>query len=235
MKALFMADRFLDIDFMTFLRAAEPAIDQLLPGERLPALRDVIVVGSDVPRSGRSFDQFCSRERRVGQQLDRLAHAVQPADLLLIQFTSGTTAYPKAVMLTHDNMLRNAWAVGLRLGIAGPRPLFQLPAVLPRRRHHALAARVAHAGSCLVTLPTFEAGAALRDDGATSASRSSRAMTPFPAHDGTSGLRPAALSLRGGWAAAGPETVSNIIEKHGRARYLRGLRLVGSLSQCRAQ
>ena len=36
--------------------------------------------------------------------------SVEPQDLLLIQFTSGTTAYPKGVMLTHDSMLRNAWA-----------------------------------------------------------------------------------------------------------------------------
>ena len=69
-----------------------------------------------------------------------LAAEVQPSDLLLIQFTSGTTAYPKAVMLTHDNMLRNAWAVGPAHGHPAGRPLLQLPAVLPRRRHDALAA-----------------------------------------------------------------------------------------------
>ncbi|HEU4441747.1 MAG TPA: AMP-binding protein, partial [Burkholderiales bacterium] len=33
--------------------------------------------------------------------------SVSPDDILLIQFTSGTTAYPKGAMLTHDNMLRN--------------------------------------------------------------------------------------------------------------------------------
>ena len=33
-KVLFTADRFLNIDFLSFLRAAEPAIDQALPGER---------------------------------------------------------------------------------------------------------------------------------------------------------------------------------------------------------
>src|SRR6185295_13884333 len=33
---------------------------------------------------------------------------VEPDDLLLIQFTSGTTAHPKGAMLTHDNMLRDA-------------------------------------------------------------------------------------------------------------------------------
>ena len=39
---------------------------------------------------------------------------VEPQDLLLIQFTSGTTAYPKGAMLTHDSMLRDAWAAGTR-------------------------------------------------------------------------------------------------------------------------
>src|SRR5689334_4503236 len=39
----------------------------------------------------------------------------KPDDPLLIQFTSGTTAYPKGAMLTHDNMLRDAWAAGARI------------------------------------------------------------------------------------------------------------------------
>ena len=215
-KALFMADRFLDIDFMTFLRAAEPAIDQLLPGERLPALRDVIVVGSDVPRSGRSFDQFLQLANGVSDSmLDRLAHAVQPADLLLIQFTSGTTAYPKAVMLTHDNMLRNAWAVGLRLGIGAHdryfncRPFFHVAGTT-------LSLLVALiAGSCLVTLPTFEAGAALRMMADERVTLISGNDTLFQLMMGHPAFDPSALSLRGGWAAAGPETVSNIIEKMG--------------------
>jgi len=42
--------------------------------------------------------------------------AVSTADPLLVQFTSGTSAYPKGVLLTHANMLRNATAVALRLG-----------------------------------------------------------------------------------------------------------------------
>src|SRR3954470_14487311 len=42
---------------------------------------------------------------------------IAPQETLLIQFTSGTTAYPKGVMLTHDNMVRDAWAAGQRIGI----------------------------------------------------------------------------------------------------------------------
>src|SRR5205807_3515295 len=87
--------------------------------------------------------------------------AVKSDDLLLIQFTSGTTAYPKGVMLTHDNMLRDAWAAGTRVGIRADdcyfncRPFFHVAG-------STLSALMAlQAGARLVTLPAFEAGAAL--------------------------------------------------------------------------
>ena len=86
---------------------------------------------------------------------------VAPDDVLLIQFTSGTTAYPKGAMLTHDGMLRDAWAAGGRIGIRADdryfncRPFFHVAG----STLSALMALVS--GACLVTLPTFEAGAAL--------------------------------------------------------------------------
>jgi len=42
---------------------------------------------------------------------------VKPDDPLLIQFTSGTTAYPKGAVLTHDSMLHDARAAGARIGV----------------------------------------------------------------------------------------------------------------------
>ena len=59
-----------------------------------------------------SFD--VSKEALRGEYAPAPVHA---DDLLLIQFTSGTTAYPKGAMLTHDSMLRNAWAAGTRIGV----------------------------------------------------------------------------------------------------------------------
>jgi fatty-acyl-CoA synthase len=73
----------------------------------------------------------------------------------------GTTAHPKGAMLTHDNMLRDAWAAGTRVGIRADdryfncRPFFHVAG----STLSALMALVA--GATLVTLPTFEAGAAL--------------------------------------------------------------------------
>ena len=215
-KVLFTADRFLNIDFLSFLRAAEPAIDQTLPGSALPLLHRVVVVGSEIPQAAIGFDAFLALASAVPDDaLDGLAAEVRPSDLLLIQFTSGTTAYPKAVMLTHDNMLRNAWAVGQRMGITPDdryfncRPFFHVAGTT-------LSLLVALiAGACLVTLPTFEAGAALGMMARERCTLISGNDTLFQLLMGHPSFDPALLCLRGGWAAAGPETIRNIIEKMG--------------------
>ena len=215
-KVLFTADRFLNIDFLSFLRAAEPAIDRALPGEALPLLHHLVVLGDDIPPAGKRFDDVLSRGNSVADgTLDALSAQVQPGDLLLIQFTSGTTAYPKAVMLTHDNMLRNAWAVGQRLGIRPDdryfncRPFFHVAGTT-------LSLLVSlMAGACLVTLPTFEAGAALEMMARERCTLTSGNDTLFQLMMGHPDFDPARLCLRGGWAAAGPETIRNIIDKMG--------------------
>jgi fatty-acyl-CoA synthase len=215
-KVLFTADRFLGIDFLAYLREAEPAIDHALPGAKLPLLRQMVVMGSEIPRAAIGFDAFLAGGSGVPDSvLDDLAAEVRPDDLLLIQFTSGTTAYPKAVMLTHDNMLRNAFAVGQRLGIRSDdryfncRPFFHVAGTTLSLLVSLIA------GACLVTLPTFEAGAALAMMAQERCTLTSGNDTLFQLMLGHPSFDPARLCLRGGWAAAGPETIRNIIEKMG--------------------
>jgi fatty-acyl-CoA synthase len=215
-KVLFTADRFLGIDFLAYLREAEPAIDNALPGAKLPLLRRLVVVGSEIPCAAISFDAFLAGGSGVPDSvLDGLASAVRPDDLLLIQFTSGTTAYPKAVMLTHDNMLRDAWAVGERKGIRPDdryfncRPFFHVAGTTLSLLVSLIA------GACLVTLPTFEAGAALAMMARERCTLTSGNDTLFQLMLGHPTFDPARLCLRGGWAAAGPETIRNIVEQMG--------------------
>ncbi len=140
---------------------------------------------------------------------------VSPQDILLIQFTSGTTAYPKGAMLTHDNMLRNAWAAGTRVGIRAEdryfncRPFFHVAGTTLS----ALMSLVA--GACLVTLPTFEAGAALEMMERERCTLISGNDTLFQMLMGHAEFSKRKLSLRGGWSAAGPETMRAIIERMG--------------------
>lgn len=140
---------------------------------------------------------------------------VSPDDILLIQFTSGTTSYPKGAMLTHDNMLRDAWAAGARVGIRSDdryfncRPFFHVAG----STLSALMALVS--GACLVTLPTFEAGAALEMMERERCTLVSGNDTLFQMMMGHPDFPRRKLCLRGGWGAAGPQTMRAIIDKLG--------------------
>jgi fatty-acyl-CoA synthase len=187
-KALYYVDRFLNIDFGAMLPEVRAALPQLACIE----LREA------------------SSPRKRGSM-----PSPSPSDLLLIQFTSGTTAYPKGVMLTHDNMLRNAWAAGGRFGVRPDdryfncRPFFHVGG----STLSALASLVY--GCCLVTLPTFEAGAALEMLEHERCTLISGNDTIFQMLMGHAEFTKKRLSLRGGWAAAGPQTMRRIIDDMG--------------------
>lgn len=215
-RLLILADRFLKIDFMAFLREVEPAVDQSLPGQALPLLGDVVVVGSDVPGAGHGWEAFLSAGDVLSDEaLADAMRAVTPEDLLLIQFTSGTTAYPKGVMLTHDNMLRNASAVGQRLGIEASDCYFNC-----RPFFHVAGSTLSLlcalcAGASIATLPTFDAGEALammERERCTFISGNETLFQMLISHPSFDRSR---LHLRGGWAAAGPDTMQRIIDEMG--------------------
>jgi fatty-acyl-CoA synthase len=137
---------------------------------------------------------------------------VAPQDLLLIQFTSGTTAYPKGVMLTHDNMLRDAWAAGTRVGIRADDRYFNCRPFFHVAGSTLSVLMALQAGACLVTLPTFEAGAALELMERERCTLISGNDTLFQMLMGHEDFAPRKLRLRGGWAAAGPQTMRKIID-----------------------
>jgi fatty-acyl-CoA synthase len=136
-------------------------------------------------------------------------------DPLLIQFTSGTTAYPKGAVLTHDNMLRDAWAAGARIGVRADDRYFNC-----RPFFHAagstLSALMALVHGCaLVTLPTFEAGAALEMMERERCTLISGNDTLFQMLMGHADFPKRNLCLRGGWAAAGAQTMRQIMDLMG--------------------
>jgi fatty-acyl-CoA synthase len=181
-KALFYMPKFLNIDFREMVKEA--------------GLKNAFDISRPLPEFSVSTGDAPS----------------SPDDGLLIQFTSGTTAYPKGVLLTHDNMLRNAWAAGQRIGITAEdryfncRPFFHVAG----STLSALMALVA--GATLVSLPTFEAGAALELMERERCTLTSGNDTIFQMLMGHEDFAKRKLSLRGGWAAAGPQTMRKIID-----------------------
>ena len=205
---LVMADRLLRVDFVAMLRGLCPAIDHALPGDTLPELARLIVIGDDVPAAAIGWEAMLAG----GVPADPCC---EPGDTLLIQYTSGTTAFPKGVLLAHRSMLGNGFVSGGRMGLRiadrfhSARPFFHVAG-----SSLSILACVQHAAT-LVTMERFEPGAAL-------ALMERERCTHFSGNDTMALMllnhpdRPLRrLVLRGAWAAASPSIVRRIIDELG--------------------
>ena len=209
---LVTADRLLKVDFIAMLRGILPEIDGTLPAARLPRLKTVIVCGEDVPAGAVSGAEL---DRAPALPFDPLAAGVVPEDVVLIQYTSGTTSAPKGAMLTHDSMLRDAFHVGHRMGLRpgdrylSQRPLFHVAGVTLSL----LAALLA--GATYISTPTFDAEAAVRLLQEERCTHLAGNDTMFLMMLGQPRPPGETIRLRGGWAAATATVLRQAQERFG--------------------
>lgn len=166
-SALLLQPEFLQIDFLTMLREVCPEVAHARNGRvesgSFPRLKQIIVAGS-APDGLISYkDVLCigaSSGKR--EELQRSEAAVRPEDTVILQYTSGTTAFPKAVMLSHGQVLRNAYQMAERANIgAEDRVLSAMPMFHVGGSVCALLGAVTR-GYTLYTSATFDAGETLR-------------------------------------------------------------------------
>lgn len=205
-------DRLLKVDFVAMLRGLLPEIDGALPGASLPKLRRVIVDGEEAPAGatpGRELD------RPADPGFDPARLDIQPDDVALIQYTSGTTSAPKGAMLSHDGLLRDAFHVGRRLDLRpgdrylSQRPLFHVAGVTLSLLTSLIA------GACYITTATFDAEEAvrlMREEGITHISGNDTMFLMMLGVPRAPGER---IALRGGWAAASGVVLRQAQERFG--------------------
>ena len=163
---LIMVDGSLDSDYRSIIRELCPELTGHKPGEplhcrRLPFLRHVITAGFRM-EGCLTFDEAMARHDRVpAEELRRLAARVRPDDVVNMQYTSGTTGFPKGVMLTHYNIVNNGKCIGDRLGLStADRMMLQVPMFHCFGMVLSMTASMTH-GATLCPLPYFSAKSSL--------------------------------------------------------------------------
>ena len=147
---LIMIKGYRDSDYAGIINELCPELKSLKKGEslhckRLPFLRNVVTVGFEQPGC-LTFPELMERSKFVSrEELAVLANSVDVHDVCNMQYTSGTTGFPKGVMLTHYNVVNNGmrnarrYHLPVALLLAQTRPSMYKSGtdnLFPRRSHY---------------------------------------------------------------------------------------------------
>ena len=163
---LVMIESALDSNYKNIINEICPEIATTKAGaplhcKRLPFLRNVITVDFKQPGC-LTFEEAMDRaELTPIEEVHRMAANVRPDDVCNMQYTSGTTGFPKGVMLTHYNVVNNGKCIGDRLGLStADRFLVQVPMFHCFGMVLTMTSSMTH-GATLCPLPYFSAKSSL--------------------------------------------------------------------------
>jgi len=114
--ALFLTDEFKTSNYYAIFGETCPEITQAHDGKiscaSFPKLRYAIAIKPDALEGYLAWDAMIEEGRKIkDSELETIAKELRASDVINIQYTSGTTGFPKAARVTHRNVLMNAWYV----------------------------------------------------------------------------------------------------------------------------
>ena len=130
---LVMIEECKDINYKEIIEELCPELKSMTPGDalyskNLPFLRNIVTVGFSMDGC-LTWEQMLGRSNLIPkEEVRRRASLVKPDDVCNMQYTSGTTGFPKGVMLTHRNIVNNGKTIGDRMDLStADRMMIQVP------------------------------------------------------------------------------------------------------------
>ncbi len=159
---LIMIESCQDSNYKEIIAELCPELENTKPGaplhcRRLPFLRNVITVGYK-QKGCMTWEEAMARSASVPvEQVYRMAAAVDVHDVCNMQYTSGTTGFPKGVMLTHHSVVNNGKCIGDRMDLStADRMMIQVPMFHCFGMVLAMTASMTH-GATVCPMPYFSA------------------------------------------------------------------------------
>ena len=118
-RALCLIDGFRDSDYVAMINELVPELKSCERGRlecaRFPRLKSVIFIGPEKHRGMYNSQELLLLGAHTSDaDLARAAAGLSCHEVINMQYTSGTTGFPKGVMLTHHNILNNGFHIGER-------------------------------------------------------------------------------------------------------------------------
>ncbi|MBP5465935.1 MAG: AMP-binding protein, partial [Clostridia bacterium] len=164
---LVMINGYRDSDYAKIINEICPELSTLKKGEqlhsaRLPFLRNVITAGFS-QKGCMTYSEFMEKAKEVSyEEMIKVANSVDVNDVCIMQYTSGTTGFPKGVMLTHYNIVNNGKCIGDRMDLStADRMMIEVPMFHCFGMVLAMTASVTH-GVSLYPLPYYSPKPALQ-------------------------------------------------------------------------
>ena len=163
---LIMTEGAKDCNYGEIIAELCPELEKIKPGtplhaKRLPFMRNVITVGFK-QKGCLTWNAAVERASQVPlSEVHRMAAAVHKDDVCNMQYTSGTTGFPKGVMLTHYNVVNNGKYIGDRMELStADRMMIQVPMFHCFGMVLSMTASMTH-GATICPLPYFSPKSAL--------------------------------------------------------------------------